>query len=64
VAVFGRQAFGVTDIKGGLEFFIVTGPDSNNPFNTYSQLTYKISMAATDLNASAGRILYCHEDLT
>lgn len=61
--IFGRQAFGVTEALGGLEMFIVDGPDSNNPYNTYSMLTYKLTMAAAALNPSAGRILAHHESL-
>jgi N4-gp56 family major capsid protein len=61
VFIFGRQAFGVTEVLGGLQMYVVQGPDSNNPFNTYSQLTYKISAAAAALNPSAGVILFVHE---
>lgn len=63
VFIFGQQAFGVTEVLGGLQMFVVTGPDSNNPFNTYAQLTYKISGAAAALNPSAGCILWVHEKL-
>lgn len=61
VFVMGRAAVGTTMVKGGLEYNFVNGADSNNPFNTYSTLTYKISGAAACLNPSAGRILAVHE---
>ena len=61
VFIFGQQAFGATSILGGLQMYVVAGPDSNNPYNTYTLFTYKVSMAAAALNPSAGVILFVHE---
>jgi N4-gp56 family major capsid protein len=61
VFCFGPQAFGVTDIQGGIEWIVVDTPDSGNPFNTFMSLGYKINGAAAMLNPSAGRILFVHE---
>lgn len=63
VFCFGQQAFGATDIKGGLETFLVEGADKADPFNQFMTMTYKISAAAAALNPSAGRILFVHEKL-
>ncbi len=63
VFCFGKQAFGVTDIMGGLEYFVTDGPDKADPFNQFMTMTFKISAAAAPLNASAGRILFVHEKL-
>jgi N4-gp56 family major capsid protein len=59
--IFGQQAFGVTEVLGGLQMYTVEGPDSNNPYNTYAMITYKISAAAAALNPSAGVILFTHD---
>lgn len=61
VFIFGQEAYGVTEAIGGLEMFTVTGPDTNNPYNTFSYITYKITSAAAALNPSAGAILWVHE---
>jgi N4-gp56 family major capsid protein len=61
VFIFGREAFGITEIDGGLKMFVVRGADSSNPYDTFSYLTYKLTAAAACLNPSAGRILAVHE---
>jgi len=59
--ISGRDAFGVTTALKGLEMYLITGPDSNNLFNTLTTLSYKITAAAACLNPSAGVILATHE---
>lgn len=61
VVILGREAVGVSHAMGGLEMFFINTPDSNNPYNTYATLTYKITGAAAALNPSAGVILWVHE---
>lgn len=59
--ICGQDAFGVTEALGGLQTYLVSGPDSNNIYNTVSSLSYKITAAAACLNPSAGVILLAHE---
>jgi hypothetical protein len=40
---------------------IARGPDKGDPFNQFTDVTYKIYAAAACLNPSAGRILFAHE---
>ena len=65
VFVFGQEAFGITEVDGGLKMFM-TDPetvDTNNPYGTFAYLTYKLTCAAVALNPSAGRILVVHEKI-
>lgn len=59
--IMGKQAFGITEAMGGVDYILVDTPDSNNPFNQYSTLTYKLMAAAACLNPSAGVILFTQE---
>ena len=65
--IFGQGAYGVTEINGGTNKgfeIIIKRPnpyDTSNPFNQWSTIAYKITMAAADLNVSAGRILITHD---
>lgn len=63
VFIFGKGAYGLTELDGGLKMIFASGPDSNNQFDTKSSLTYKYTGAAAALNPSAGVILYVHEIL-
>jgi len=63
VFIFGKGAYGMTELDGGLKQYFVTGADSNNQFDTKSSLTYKFTGAAACLNPSAGCILFVHEIL-
>jgi N4-gp56 family major capsid protein len=64
VAIFGDQAFGVTQALGGLEMFVASGADKSDPFNQVTKLTYKVTGNAACLNPSAGVILWVHELLS
>lgn len=59
--VFGQNAYGCTSIgpASGYEIIIKepNSYDTSNPFNQWTTIAYKISMAAAALNPSAGRIL-------
>lgn len=59
--IMSKQAFGITEAMGGVDYILVDTPDSNNPFNQYSTLTYKLMAAAACLNPSAGVILFSQE---
>lgn len=61
VFVFGQQAFGLTTLNGQVEMIIARGPDKSDPFNQFTDVTFKIFAAAAALNPSAGRILFGHE---
>lgn len=61
VFVFGQQAFGLTTLNGQVEMLIARGPDKTDPFNQFTDVTYKIYAAAACLNPSAGRLLFAHE---
>ena len=61
--IFGQESYGITEALGGLEMFLVTGADKEDPYNTLSKLTYKVTAAAATLNPSAGVLLFTHEKL-
>ena len=63
--IWGQGAVGCTYLgpNSGYEIIIKTPNkyDSNNPFNQWTTMTYKITMAAVGLNVSCGRVLLVHE---
>lgn len=61
IFVFGQQAYGLTTLNGQVEMLIARGPDKNDPFNQFTDVSYKIYGAGACLNPSAGRILFVHE---
>lgn len=61
--IFGQEAFGITEALGGLEMFLVSGATKDDPYNTLTKLTYKITAAAATLNPSAGVLLFTAERL-
>ena len=63
VFIFGQGAFGFTSLDGMVKMAIKRGPDSGDPFDQFTPITYKIYGAAVALNISAGRILWVHEKL-
>lgn len=63
VFIFGQQAFGISELNGGMEQYMITGADSNNIFNTVKTVSYKYTAAAAALNPSAGVILFVHEKI-
>jgi hypothetical protein len=69
ILIVGREACGITELKGDngdtIQFIITEpGPQStNDPFHLNSYVTYKIRMAAAVLNPSAGVIVMTHEKL-
>jgi N4-gp56 family major capsid protein len=63
VFIFGQGAFGFTSLDGMVKMAVKRGPDSGDPFDQFTPITYKIYGAAVALNISAGRILWVHEKL-
>lgn len=63
VFIFGQGAFGFTSLDGMVKMAVKRGPDSGDPFDQFSPITYKIYGGAVALNISAGRILWVHEKL-
>ncbi len=63
VFIFGQGAFGFTSLDGMVKMAVKRGPDSGDPFDQFSPITYKIYGAAVALNISAGRILWVAEKL-
>lgn len=59
--IWGQGAWGVTEALGGLEVYIISGPDSGNLFNQLATVSYKYTGIAAALNPSAGIILASHE---
>jgi len=55
--IFGQQAYGFTSLDGNVKMIVARGPDKNDPFDQFVDVTYKIYGVALALNASAGRIL-------
>jgi len=63
VFIFGQQAFGFTSLDGNVKMIVARGPDKNDPFDQFVDVTYKIYGVAVALNPSAGRLLFVHEKL-
>lgn len=63
VFIFGQQAFGFTSLDGNVKMIVARGPDKTDPFDQFTDVTYKIYGVAVALNPSAGRILAVHEKL-
>lgn len=63
VFIFGQQAFGFTSLDGNVKMIVARGPDKNDPFDQFVDVTYKVYGVAVCLNPSAGRILLVHEKL-
>lgn len=63
VFIFGQGAFGFTSLDGMVKMAVKRGPDSGDPFDQFTPITYKIYGAAVALNISAGRILWVAEKL-
>lgn len=63
VFIFGQGAFGFTSLDGMVKMAVKRGPDSGDPFDQFTPITYKVYGAAVALNISAGRILWVHEKL-
>jgi len=61
VFIFGQQAYGFTSLDGNVKMIVARGPDKNDPFDQFVDVTYKIYGVAVALNPSAGRILLVHE---
>lgn len=59
--IWGQGAWGVTEALGGLEIYVISGPDSGNLFNQLATVSYKLTAIAACLNPSAGVILATHE---
>ena len=63
VFIFGQQAYGFTSLDGNVKMIVARGPDKNDPFDQFVDVTYKIYGVAVALNPSAGRLLFVHEKL-
>lgn len=63
--IFGQQCFAVTELDGGLKMLVKNpGPQStDNPFDQYSTIAYKVRIVAKVINPSSGVILATHEKL-
>jgi N4-gp56 family major capsid protein len=62
--IFGQQAFGFTSLDGNVKMIVARGPDKNDPFDQFTDVTYKIYGVGVALNPSAGRILYTAEKVS
>lgn len=62
-AILGQEAFGVTRLDGGIKMLVKNpGPNStDNPFDQFSTIAYKLNAVAAVLNPSAACILFTHE---
>lgn len=61
VFIFGKEAFGITELDGGLKQIVAGGPDTSNRYDTFGYISYKYTGIAAALNPSAGVILWVHE---
>jgi len=61
--IFGEGALGVTELDGGVKMILKRpGPNStDNPYDLFSTLTFKVRGVAAVLNPSAGCIVLTHE---
>lgn len=61
--IFGEGALGVTELDGGVKMILKRpGPSStDNPYDLFSTLTFKVRGVAAVLNPSAGVIVATHE---
>jgi N4-gp56 family major capsid protein len=60
--IAGRQALGVTELGGGIEYLITPkGPSKSDPFDLNNYVSFKVRLVGARLNQSAGRILFTHE---
>src|SRR5260221_4892431 len=62
-AILGQEAFGVTRLDVGIKMLVKNpGPHStDNPFDQFSTIAYKLNAVAAVLNASAACILFTEE---
>ena len=63
--IVGQQCYAVTELDGGIKM-IVKQPgasSTDNPFDSYSTIAFKMNSVAAVLNASAGVVLATHERL-
>jgi len=63
--IFGQNCYAVTQLDGGIKMMVKNpGPSStDNPFDSYSTIAYKLNAVAAVINPSAGRILATHEKI-
>ncbi len=59
--IFGKDAFGLTELAGAIDQYVIGGPDSGNLVNTKGWVSFKYTATAACLNPSAGVILFTHE---
>lgn len=61
--IVGQNCYAVTDLDGGIKMLVKNpGPTStDNPYDQYSTVAYKLNAVAAVLNPSAGVILATHE---
>jgi len=62
-AIIGQEAYGITRLDGGIKMLVKNpGPNStDNPFDSFSSVAYKLNAVAAVLNPSAAAILFSHE---
>jgi N4-gp56 family major capsid protein len=51
--LFGQEAFVVSNLKGGVKTFRVNGVDSGNPLGLFTQIGWKMRMAAASMYHSS-----------
>jgi len=63
--IFGEGALGVTELDGGVKMILKRpGPNStDNPYDLFSTLTFKVRGVAAVLNPSCGCIMLTHEKM-
>ena len=61
--IVGQNCYAVTDLEGDIKMMVKNpGPSStDNPFDQFSTVAYKLRAVAAILNPSAGRTLFTHE---
>ena len=55
--IFGKGAYSITRLDGGIKTYRVEKPDHTNPLAQYKQIGVKLNAVAAVLNPSCGRIL-------